>query len=178
MIPTKLVLFLIGSYIGLQPAYLLSENVDVTVSPVQHKVHVHFSNLSTLNMGYEKVQKAKDEWQQISQNMIRNWYLDNLTHPHFTLDTVHAHRVDADLDFYYEDPKDLSEMGIYYNATADTFYIDNIPSFHMKVRNGNTTHQQIYFPGSAPFGFEIDVWSEMPDSLERKMLSVLDLPEF
>ena len=178
MVHIEILLFVLGSFFGLEDARIAAEKTNVSLFPETQVIEIVHEGLFAIIQSEDDVPIVLGQWED-----LLNWeeremtWADNLNV--FPVKTLTFESIDTNpqlkLQFRYSDKKDLQALGIEYNAEKHQFFIDHIQQMNLKTDDGFLEGSYWVFDADNKFSYSLNPFQDMPKEMQKNIQSIKDL---
>lgn len=163
----KIVFFLLGSFFGMEDGLIAANETVVTVYPKEHKIEIIQNNLFAIVQLEKDTILVSEQWNKITKwnEQKTGWSndLEDFSEKNISFRIIDNDSIQPHLSLTYSNEKDLSKLGIWYDAEKNQFSINHIPNDNITSNDGQLVGNYYIFDGNKPFTFTIEPFLQMLD---------------
>ena len=180
MVHIEILLFVLGSFFGLEDARIAADKTNVSLYPETQEVEIIQEGMFAMIQSNEDVALALKQWKDLLHWEERGmtWADDLSVFPVKTLTFISTDTSkQLKLKFRYSDETDLEILGIGYNKEEHQFLIENIPQMNLKTNDGTLEGNYWVFDADNQFSYSLEPFQDMPKEMQENIQPIKDLLE-
>lgn len=171
----KIIFFAVLSFFHNEEGLILADKATVTIHPKTRQIEIIQDGLFTIIETDEDKILVLKQWEKLllweENKLVWTRELDSFPIKNFYIspskDKIQTHFI-----LKYSVEKDLSAMGIWYDAEKNQFSINQIPQYNIKTESGKLEGNYWYFQGDDSFSFTIQSFLDMPEKYRNLKLPI------
>ncbi|WP_271406821.1 hypothetical protein [Tenacibaculum soleae] len=173
----KIILFVLGTFFGINNSKIGAEKTTVIIDPKKEQVEIIYENLVSFIKSETDKNLILEQWYQLNnmKGEKRSWAkeLDNFSNKKITF-TTEENRIEAHLILNYVNIEDLRVIGVDYNSDKNQFSIYNNSRYNINSMSGKLVEGYWQFNNSK-FSFTIEPFLQMSEYYKKLKKPLINL---